>query len=473
MDEFTLRTVGMAISILAVLVLAAMGIRRYVPFLRRLFVPNAVTAGFVALLLGPQVLGNFTSDSGRFSEGLFGEEIIAVWAALPGMLINVVFAAILLGKTLPKMSEIWKASAPQALFGATLSFGQYAFGLLLAVAVLVPVFDMSELSGGLLEISFTGGHGTAAGLSETFSDLGFEEGTDLALGLATVGLLAGILLGTVLINFAVRSEKVTIAREEEIVGDEDYDIDQIDRFDAPEELEPDAATSPLTITAGAIALAIGLGWLIQQSLIFVSVLITDNPADDTFISDIPLFPFTILGGAALQLMISARGWSHLIPRNLVDQVSGVALDLLITAAIATLSLSAIGENFVPFTLMVAVALGWSVGAFLWLAPRFYGPRWFERGIADFGQSSGTVASGFLLVDMSDPDATSGARESYGYKQLLFEPFLGGGMVTALALPLINRLGATWALVGATILTLLMIFLGVRLQKRSAADAVNA
>lgn len=60
----------------------------------------------------------------------------------------------------------------------------------MTVAVLVPVFGMSELSGALLEISFTDGHRRAAGLSSTFTDLGFEEGTDFALGLATVGLLA-------------------------------------------------------------------------------------------------------------------------------------------------------------------------------------------------------------------------------------------------------------------------------------------
>ncbi|MDJ0954452.1 MAG: sodium/glutamate symporter [Acidimicrobiia bacterium] len=471
MDGFALRTVALALSILAVLVLAAMGIRRHVPLLRRLFLPNAVTAGFVALILGPQVLGNLTGDSGRFSAGLFGEEIVAVWRELPGLLINVVFAAILLGKTLPRPREIWRASAPQALFGATLSLGQYALGLLLAVAVLVPVFNLSELSGALLEISFTGGHGTAAGLSSTFSDLGFEEGTALALGLATVGLIAGILLGTLLINIAVRSTKVTVARQEEVTAEEDYEIGKIDQYDTPEALEPDPATSPLTITAGAIALAIGLGLLIQQTLIFISVLISDAPADETFVSEIPLFPFTILGGAALQIAISARGWSHAIPRHLVNQVSGVALDLLITAAIATLSLSAIGDNFVPFLLMAAVALAWSVGALVWLAPRFYGERWFERAIADFGQSSGTVASGFLLVDMADPEAISGAREGYGYKQLLFEPFLGGGMITALALPIVHSVGANWALVGATILCLLTILLGIRLQRRTAERTV--
>lgn len=117
----TLRAVALAISISAVLVLAGMGVRRHVPLLRRLFVPNAVTAGFLALLLGPWVLGNLTGDGGRFSAGLFGEEIIAVWSELPGMLINVVSAAILLGTTLPKLSAIWRASEPQAMFGAKLS----------------------------------------------------------------------------------------------------------------------------------------------------------------------------------------------------------------------------------------------------------------------------------------------------------------------------------------------------------------
>ena len=136
------------------------------------------------------------------------------------------------------------------------------------------------------------------------------------------------------------------------------------------------------------------------------MLIGGGPADDAFINEIPLFPFTIIGGALLQVVIVARGWGHLLPRSLVNQAAGFALDLLITAAIATVSLSVIGDNAVPFLLMIAVGMGWSVAAFLWLAPRFYGSRWFERGIGDFGQSSGTVASGFLLIDMSDPAAIS-------------------------------------------------------------------
>ena len=463
MTEFSLDTIARALGVLAILVVAAARIRRYVPVLRSLFVPNAVTAGFVALLLGPQALGKFWDD-GRMSEGLFGDEVTAVWAELPGLLINVVFAAILLGKTLPSLRTIWERSAPQALFGATLSFGQYAFGLLLAVAILVPVFDMSELSGGLLEISFTGGHGTAAGLSGVMAENDFAEGTDLALGLATVGLLAGILVGTLLVNRAVRSDSIVIARETTVVADERGDVDRIDRHVESEADEPDPATSPLTTTIGVITLAIFLGWLLQELLVLGERALTGDSRDDTFVDGLPLFPFTIIGGAVMQISMTIRGWSHLVPRNLVNQAAGVALDLLIAAAIATLSLSTIGDNAVPFILMILVALGWSIVAVVMLAPRFYGEHWFEPAIGDFGQSSGTVASGFLLVDMSDPAKISDARDNYGYKQLLFEPFLGGGLITALSIPIIAEVGATWSLVGASALTLLMIVLGTRMRR---------
>ena len=88
----------------------------------------------------------------------------------------------------------------------------------------------------------------------TALDEGFAEGTDLALGLATVGLLGGLLIGTVLINRAVRSDRITIAREEEVPHDAEYEVDHAqDHVDIPETDRPDPATSPLTMVVGAIA----------------------------------------------------------------------------------------------------------------------------------------------------------------------------------------------------------------------------
>jgi glutamate:Na+ symporter, ESS family len=86
-------------------------------------------------------------------------------------------------------------------------------------------------------------------------------------------------------------------------------------------------------------------------------------------------------------------------------------------------------------------VAWSVTGVLWLGPRFFPEQWFDHAITDYGQSQGNVATGFILAEMSDPAHTTGAAVGYGYKQLFYEPFLGGGVLTALSVPLIIGIGS--------------------------------
>ncbi|MBV1754330.1 MAG: hypothetical protein KUA29_09675 [Methanobacterium sp.] len=47
-------------------------------------------------------------------------------------------------------------------------------------------------------------------MAGTFEELGFAGGSDLALGLATIGLIFGVILGIILINYAVKKGKTEI-----------------------------------------------------------------------------------------------------------------------------------------------------------------------------------------------------------------------------------------------------------------------
>lgn len=47
------------------------------------------------------------------------------------------------------------------------------------------------------------GHGTAAALRDTFDENDYPQGSALSLCAATIGLLSGLLYGTLLINWAV------------------------------------------------------------------------------------------------------------------------------------------------------------------------------------------------------------------------------------------------------------------------------
>lgn len=436
----TFGVVAAAVILISLLILAAKGVRHRVSVFDRYFIPTPVIAGLLGLCLGPQVAGRLYSEGQLLSQGVFPPAIMEVWSHMPGILISFVFAGLFLGKRLPPPREIWRMGGPQACLGYAMSFGQYAVGLLAAVFLLAPCFGMNPLSGMVIEISMSGGHGTAAGLADTFTSLGFEEGRDLALGLATVGLIAGVVMGTAFINYAVRSDAITIAREEPASEEEQYEFSAIqdnEQFD--HKAASNTTSDPLTIHLALVAVAIVLGQFLRSALIFVEG-VTYGPFTGDIMPHVPLFPMAMIGGVLLQVILIKTGRAKYVSRELINRISGFSLDLIIVSALATMSLSSIGKNWAAFIILAVAGLLWVAFCFWVLAPRMLPERWFEKGIGDFGQGTGMVVSGLLLMRIADPKNKSGAFESFGCKQLPFEPFLGGGVITALSMPLAARFG---------------------------------
>lgn len=434
----SLDDVAVAIILVTLLLLVSKGIRRVIPLFDRIFLPTSIIAGTLGLLLGPQVAGALLSDSDRFADGFIPMATLDVWNQMPKLLISVVFAGLFIGKMLPPPRRVWYMGGPQAFLGYTISLGQYAIGLLITLFFLAPLFDVNPLAGVLIEISMSGGHGTAAGLAGTFAELDFEAGQDLALGLATVGLIAGVVLGTAFVNFAVRSDAITIARQEPVEKSEKLELSALQENEAGD-AAPKTTTDPLTLHVGLIALAIVIGYVLLQGLIIIENH-TYGPYTGELMRYVPLFPMAMIGGALLQMALMATGIAKWVSRELINRISGTALDFIIVAAMATISLSSIGENWIAFVSLATAGIGWVIFCFWVLAPRMLPERWFEKAIGDFGQGTGMAVNGLLLMRIADPHNRSGAFECFGYKQLPFEPFLGGGLVTALALPLCARLG---------------------------------
>jgi ESS family glutamate:Na+ symporter len=470
MATYTVAEIAASLVVLSVVFAVAAFIRSKVGILRDLFLPVSVIGGFLTLIIGPQIMGELTG--GR---SLVSAEVAAIWSRFPSLLINVIFAALMLGKALPSFRGLWDASSGHVMLGYGLSFGQYAVGSLLAITVLVPILGLAPESAALLEVAFTGGHGTAAGLSGTFEELGVGYLTDLALGLATIGLVAGIIVGSLLVRWAIASPRFSIAREEQLSRADDRDPGRLAAYDV--EATPDAAPtagaaedrgmSALTITVIAIGLSILVGWALLEGLRAIERALT---GDDAIMGLMPLFPMTIIGGMLVQLAATKVGVAPMIDRSNVNQVSGLSLDVLILTAVGTMSLAALSANLGALALMSAAAIAWSVASVVLLAHRMFRERWFENSMGDFGQSMGTIATGFMLMDMADPKHVTGATTSFGYKQLLFEPFVGGGLITAMAVPFIHTFGAGAMLVVATFATVVVFAIGFRLARARPASA---
>lgn len=454
-----LSQIANAIFLLGVFILIGKLIKLKVKILNDLFLPSSIIAGILALLLGEYVLGSFVDQGHWASEGIFPKSILRIWRDLPGMLINVVFACLILGKDIPSPKKIWQLAGPQGAFGQTMAWGQYVIGSLLVIFVLHPFFDVDHKAAALIEIGFQGGHGTAAGLKQTFDQLSYAEGTDLALGLATLGVVAGLILGTIFINLAIRSKKIHIARQDVKRGNDE--ISNIHHNEKKESLsESTQASEPLSSQLGLIGLAVFIGWSIFQGLLWIENHTWGLNDDLVIIKYMPLFPLAMIGGLILQLILNVLKIGDLANRTLINNVSGVALDLIIVSALATLSLEILGQHFWTLLILCLGGISWNVFAFWFLAPKALPQSWFERGIGDFGQSMGMTVTGLLLMRVSDPQDKSKAIESFSYKQLLFEPIVGGGVFTALSLPLIHNVGIYWFLFIVSLLFLAFLSLSL-------------
>lgn len=195
--------------------------------------------------------------------------------------------------------------------------------------------------------------------------------------------------------------------------------------------------------------------------------ITNSFGSDIF-DQFPLFPFTVIGGFLVQLVLTLRKKEYVVERRTVNEITGLALDLLIAAAIGTMSLAALGANIPALLILTVIAFAWSVFGMLWLGPLIHRKNWFEHSIADYGQSQRNVATGFILADMADPGRTTNAARGYGYKQLIYEPLLGGGIISAFSIPIIMEIGSFWFGVLSLVITVALIAAGVLRGRRTAA-----
>ena len=450
---------------LSLLLLLGMALRQRLRWLRALGIPEALIAGLLGLLIGP---------FGPWS--IFPDEIYKVWSQTPGVLISLVFATLFLGQQLPSPGVIWNRAAGQTAFGMVLGFGQYLVGALLVLAVLQPLFGTDPLMASLIEVGFEGGHGTAAGMGPTFTELGLPSGETLGLAMATVGVLTAVLLGSTLVVIG-RSRRWLSPGSSEAMASPRLATMQKDPMSADERLTMGAAagtvesdqTESMTIDALTVNVAfaggaVGLGILLKEGLTQLGG-VAGGEGTARLLAAIPVFPLAMVGGLIVQVLLQRSRQTRLVSPVAQASIGSLAMDLLITAAMASLNLPLLEENWLPFALLAAAGLAWNVCAFLWLAPRIFADHWFERGIADFGQGTGVTATGLLLLRMADPFGRSRAMEAFSFKQLLFEPFLGGGLVTALSPLLIVSWGLPRFSVVALLLTLASLLLGLRLRRQ--------
>lgn len=403
-------------------------VRLGIPVLQRLYLPSSVIGGIIGL-----IFISCTKD-------LLPAEVITAMKKLPGFLINVIFAALFLGTITPKLKQILKMALPQLCMGQLLAWGQYVIGLGIAGFLLAPLFGVNPAFGNLLEIGFEGGHGTVGGMAETFTKF-WPDGIALGYTVATGGMIFGILLGMALINWALNKGIISSVRtfKERNRAEKLGIYEAMERPSAGKQTVLSDSIDSLAWHTAMIGLSILLGYIMLKGLQFAECKLFPESSTRIF-SGFPLFPLCMIGGVIIQKLFQKIKVEYLIDHEQMQRLSGAALDFLVVSAVATIQLSVVAENFLPLIIMMAAGVVWSVFLFLVIAPKLFKQAWFECAIAEFGQGLGVTATGLMLLRTVDPENKTIAAASFGYKQLIHEPIMGGGLWTAFALTLVFTIG---------------------------------
>lgn len=378
---------------LSALLLIGVFLRAKIKVFQNLFLPASVIGGFIGLLLGPVVLGNHAVIP-------FPSDWIKEFSLLPGKLIIPVITAAPLGMILPKKKEFVKSVGPMfvILTAAVLmqfAVGAFIGGILSKNMKLYPTFGLELL------IGFWGGHGSAGVLGSTLKDMNlpyWEVSQGVAVTSATVGIINGIVIGMMLINWAARKKYTTILSEPSDIPHNlkvGYEKDitkqsSIGNFTVlPESV--DVIAFHLAIIFGTV----GLAYIAQHFIKAYNIPILSS----LMVWIIGLFIMLIIW-----LILNKIGLSWVVDRKVVNRITSVFMEYAIVAAITSLPIRAVISYALPMAILFVVGsiltiiiTVYPIGAKLLPKP------WFERGISIYGLCSGVFMTGLLLLRITDPE----------------------------------------------------------------------
>lgn len=395
------------ISIISVLIFFATILRLKVKFLKKAFIPAALLAGIFGMILGPHILKVIPAD------------MMSSIGGLPSSMIVIVFAVMLLGvpKSDKSLRNQAKTLVPGVLQFYIHDFFQIGLVCLLTAFIFTPLFGTNPLFGSTFEIGFLGGHGTAGGMAQIFEELQWAPGGDVGKTTATIGLLTGIFGGMALINIAVRKKwtKHLVQKVDDVTGKEVFADNR--PIGASLTISNDVVET-FAFHFGLIGISILIGWIIVWS-------------SKTFLSfSIPLFPFAMIGGWLVNLVIQRSRLKDMVDRNVLLRIQGFALEILITAAVSSISIPVVLTFWKELLISAVVVMLSTLIIFLWLSPRIFPNNWFEHGIMRYGAATGVAAIAYMLMRTCDPELKSDAGTMYALSSTFMSPYIGGGLLTS-------------------------------------------
>lgn len=390
---FSLTSLVYDVCIMSALMLLSKILRTKITIFQKLYIPTALIAGFLGLFLGKQFL-NILPFSGEIS-------------SYPGVLIAILFGSMFLGNKEKRSFKKMISNVGDTFFvNAASEISQFGLFLIVGAALLPVIFPgLDEMFALMLPSGFIGGHGTAAAIGAVFAESGWSDATSIGQTFATIGLLCGIVFGVVLINVAAHKGWTNQIKNTN---------------EMPEEMmtgliPEDKRTAFGDNTINAVSLD-SLSWHLMLVLAALGGAYLVNSVMKGFAPQIsiPLYGLALLCSIAIQWILRAVHMDSYVDKRIITHIGSSATDFLVAFGVAPINVSVVLKYAIPIVLLAV--LGFLVVLFwlLVISPRFFRNYWFERGIYIFGMSTGVLATGVILLRITDPEFKTGVLEDFGF-----------------------------------------------------------
>ncbi len=367
-----------------------------IAFFRKFIIPTSIIAGFIGLIVGPNLLGWISFDIDRLGNMVYH-------------LMAIGFIALSLKERERKKN---KDIVSSGIMIASVYLIQGIVGFVLSLLLVYTVYpDLFPPVGLLLPLGFGQGPGQAYSIGIQWEELGLSGGGNLGLTVATFGFLWATIIGVPILNYLVRKGKASVDTEQAI-GEQMMVREEM----SPDEQPLSDAHDKLSFQIALIAVVYLLTYLSIHTV--TKELEALGTFGQTFAQLLWGFHFLIgslyaIGFRVLFEKLKKKGFAfYNVPNNyLLQRIAGSSFDFMITASIAAISFYALKNYLVPVLLITTIGGIVTVFHIYYLSKWIYKKNPIENFLGFYGMGTGTISTGMALVRAVDPKFQTNVSEN--------------------------------------------------------------
>jgi ESS family glutamate:Na+ symporter len=267
--------------------------------------------------------------------------------------------------------------------------------------------------------TFWGGHGNASAIGAVFAEHGVPDNLGLGMILATIGLMAAIIVGMIMVNWGIRKGYAPYVK----IIEGQSKTPKLRGIIPPERQR---SIGSETVYSSCI------NSLMLQLIFLLVCLFLGNKLIKWFgayipaILNIPMMTHGMIGALIVWPLMVKCGISGYVDKQTISSISGFCLEIIVATAIATLRLDLVTKFFVPIAIYSAVFIVMMIVVCIFVAKAICKQDWFEKCVLHFGQGTGNMGTGLALLRCVDPELKSTAAESVSMANTLTLPITAAG-----------------------------------------------